>query len=221
MGNMAEIKLIIFDLDGTLIDSLDDLTAAVNVMLDRFGRPCRTKDEIRGMVGQGARNLVERAMGNATLEEVDRALPVFLDYNLAHIADRTRLYPGVAETLTALKTGGRRFALISNKHERHCRTLLSLLGIEGYFERVMGADSYPVRKPSPEPLLKIMADFAVTAGATAMIGDSINDIAAGRGAGVVTIGCRFGYGDEAELAESDHIIDSFAQLLELPLFKPR
>jgi len=215
---MSEIKLVIFDLDGTLIDSLDDLTDAVNVMLGRFGRPCRRKDEIKEMVGQGARNLVERALGNAGPEEVDRALPVFLDYNLAHIADRTRLYPGVTETLQALKRDGRSFAVITNKNERHCRTLLSVTGIDGYFEAVMGADSYPIRKPSPEPLLKIMADLAVAADAVVMVGDSINDISAGNGAGVITIGCRYGYGEAEELAEADYTIESFAQLLELPLF---
>ncbi|HTG81228.1 MAG TPA: HAD family hydrolase [Geobacteraceae bacterium] len=212
------IKLIIFDLDGTLTDSLADLTDATNHMLARFGRPALGCAEVRQLVGQGARRLVERAMAGASAEEIEMALAIFLDYNEAHIADKTRPYPGVAETLDLLKGSGRVMTVVSNKNAALCRKLLALLGIDRFFAEILGADSLPFRKPSPEPLLKLIRDLGVSAAETVMVGDSINDIAAGKGAGVATVGCTYGYGDIAELAEATYRIDRFAALVELPFF---
>jgi phosphoglycolate phosphatase len=212
------IKLIIFDLDGTLADSLGDLTDATNYMLRRFGRAELAADEVRKLVGQGVRRLVERAMPDALPAEIEEGMQAVVEYNEAHIAAKTRLYPGVKETLTFLGDG-RSLAVISNKNVALCRKLLAVLGIADYFAEVLGADSLPFRKPSPEPVLKLIEEFGVSAAETAMIGDSINDIAAGRGAGCVTIGCTYGYGEIDELAEADYRIDRFAVLLELPLFK--
>jgi phosphoglycolate phosphatase len=212
------IKLIIFDLDGTLTDSIADLTDATNTMLAAFGRPELTMREVRKLVGQGARSLVERAMPGAAEGEIESALQVFLDYNDAHIADKTRLYPGVPETLDRLRAGGRQMAVISNKNVLLCRKLLDLLGIGGYFADVLGADSLPFRKPSPEPLLKLLRDFGVAPREAVMVGDSINDVSAGRGAGVVTVGCSYGYGDAEEIAGADYRVAAFPELLELPLF---
>jgi phosphoglycolate phosphatase len=215
---MSPIKLIIFDLDGTLTDSLADLTDATNHMLAAFGRPALGCAEVRQLVGQGARRLVERAMAGAAAEETDKALALFLDYNEAHIADKTRPYPGVAETLALLRDAGKVMTVVSNKNVALCRKLLAFLGIDGFFAEVLGADSLPFRKPSPEPLLKLIRDLGVSAAETVMVGDSINDIAAGKGAGVATVGCTYGYGDISELAEADHRIDHIAELVELPLF---
>jgi phosphoglycolate phosphatase len=213
------LKFIIFDLDGTLIDSLDDLTDATNHMLGIFGRKHLTPADVRLLVGQGARNLVERAMPGASVLDVDRGLRLFLDYNEAHIADKTRPYSGVPETLDRLRARGLELAVISNKNVDLCRKVLALLGIDGYFSAVLGADSLPFRKPSPEPVLMMLRDFGVSAGEAVMVGDSINDIAAGQGAGVVTVGCMYGFGNRLELAEADYRIDSFAELMELPLFR--
>ncbi len=212
---MSPIKLIIFDLDGTLVNSLDDLTDATNAMLDHFGRGKLTPTEVRKLVGQGAKRLVERAMPDAGPEQVEEGVQIFLAYNDAHIADKTRLYPGVLNTLPLLG-GGRKLAVISNKYTAHCRKLLDVLGVADYFSAVLGVDSLPYRKPSPEPVLKLLADFGVAAAQTAIVGDSINDILAGKGAGVVTIGCTYGYGDLGELADADYRIDAFPQLLKLP-----
>ena len=211
------IKLIIFDLDGTLTDSLADLTDTTNHMLARFSRPALAQEQVRKLVGQGARNLVERAMTGAAAGEIEDALRIFLAYNDAHIAEKTRLYPGVKDSLELLQAGQREMAVISNKHVALCRKLLAALGIDGYFRAVLGADSLPFRKPSPEPLLKLIRDFGVSAAETVMVGDSINDIAAGRGAGAVTIGCTYGYGDVSELAEADYRISRFVDLAELPI----
>jgi phosphoglycolate phosphatase len=215
---MTEIKHIIFDLDGTLVDSLDDLTDATNAMLTRFGRGELTRREVRLLVGQGAKRLVERAMPDAAADEVEEGVQLFLAYNDLHIADRTRLYPGVRETLSILGEE-RLLSIISNKYEAHCRKLLAVLGVAGHFGAVLGADSLPFRKPSPEPVLKLLADCAVTAAETVMVGDSSNDIIAGQGAGVLTIACTYGYGDISELNDADYRIDRFAELIDLPILK--
>ncbi len=212
------IKLIIFDLDGTLTDSLADLTDATNQMLAGFGRPVLDCGEVRKLVGQGARRLVERALHGASEGEVESGLNAFLDYNNEHIADKTRLYPGVKETLDRLRADGRRMAVISNKNVLLCRKLLDILGVGGYFDKVLGADSLPFRKPSPEPILKLLHDFDVAPEEAVMVGDSINDVAAGKGAGVTTVGCTYGYGDAVELADADFLVAAFPELLELSLF---
>ncbi len=215
---MTRIKLIIFDLDGTLVDSLGDLTDATNYMLRRFGRQELASREVRLLVGQGAKRLVERAMPGAAPDEVEQGIRFFLEYNEAHIADRTRLYPGVVENLPRLGAG-RVLTVVSNKQSTHCRKLLDILGIAGHFASVMGADSCPQRKPSPEPLLKLMADYGMHAADTVIVGDSSNDIIAGREAGVVTVGCTYGYGDLSELVDADYRVGNFKELLDLPPFK--
>jgi phosphoglycolate phosphatase len=212
------IDLIIFDLDGTLIDSLPDLADATNHMLTTLGRPRIDQDAVRRLVGQGARRLVERALPGASEDVIAQGLDLFLDYNHHHIADRTVLYPGVMETLDALKQRGIRMAIISNKNVTLCREVISVLGAEHYFEEILGADSLPFRKPSPEPVLKLLADFELAPERATLVGDSINDIAAGKGAGVVTVGCTWGYGDSEELAEADYRVDSFYELSDIPLF---
>jgi phosphoglycolate phosphatase len=211
------IKLLIFDLDGTLIDSLPDLIDATNHMRDSFGLPRFNPEEVRRLVGQGARSLVERALPGLSPAELDEGMERFLAYNLAHIADKTRPYPGVVATLQALEAAGYALCVLSNKNVALCREVLSRLGLERYFATVYGADSHPCRKPSPEPVLALLRQYGVPAGACVMIGDSINDIAAGRGAGVVTVGCRYGYGDLSELSGADYQIEDFQSLLNLSI----
>jgi len=211
------IKLIIFDLDGTLVDSLDDLTDAANAMLKSFGRRELHSQEVRLLVGQGARRLVERAMPDAPLENIDEGVRIFVAYNDAHIAVKTRLYPGVRETLAILGKNWR-LAVISNKNTSLCRKLLEVLEVADYFSEIMGADSLPFRKPSPEPVRKLLSDCGVSASETVIVGDSCNDMIAGKGAGVVTVGCTYGYGEASELVGADYLIDQFVNLLGLPLF---
>jgi phosphoglycolate phosphatase len=216
---MNTIKLIIFDLDGTLIDSLDDLADATNHMLASLGRKPATLEQVRGYVGQGARRLVERAMPNAAAEEIEIGISVFLAYNEEHIVDKTRLYPGVAETLSALRRAGKMLAVVSNKNVSLCTKVLTTLEADGFFECVVGADSLRARKPSPEPLLKVLRDLGVSTERAVIVGDSINDIAAGKGAGIITVGCTYGYGDRAEIADADYLVDTVTGLLDLPIFR--
>lgn len=212
------IKLIIFDLDGTLTDSLADLTDAVNQMLPRFGRTPLAPLEVRRLVGEGARRLVEKALPGAAPAEIEEGLAIFLAYNEEHIADRTVLYPGVRETLPLLVREDRFLAVVSNKNEALCRKLLVTLGIGHHFAAVLGADSLPERKPSPLPLLHLMASFGAAPAETVIVGDSRNDLLAGQGAGITVVGCQYGYGEEAELAAADFRIAAFAELLSLPPF---
>jgi len=214
---MPKNTLIIFDLDGTLIDSLDDLTEAVNHMLSAFDRPHLVRKQVQKLVGQGARRLVEQALPGAGERDIRKGLDLFLAYNAAHIADQTFLYPGVAETLSLLKERGVIMTLVSNKDASFCRTLLEVLGVAGHFEAVYGADSFPARKPSPEPLLHVMRQFKRDAAETVMVGDSINDIAAGKAAGIRTIACTYGYGEQEALQDANWQIDSFRELLTLPI----
>lgn len=216
---MKNIKLIIFDLDGTLIDSLDDLADATNHMLTSLGRTAANRDQVRSFVGQGARRLVEKAMPNAVPEEIEIGLSIFLAYNEEHIVDKTRLYPGVVETLSALRRAGKTLAVVSNKNVALCTKVLTTLQADGFFACVIGADSLPARKPSPEPLLKVLRDLGVSPEQAAIVGDSINDITAGKGAGIVTVGCTYGYGDRAEIADADYLVDTAPGLLELPVFR--
>lgn len=214
---MPPIKLLIFDLDGTLIDSLPDLTDATNEVRQNFRLPALNSEEVRRLVGQGARSLVERALPGASAEQVEEGLGIFLDYNLAHIADKTRPYPGVIETLQALERKGIPLCVLSNKNVALCREVLTRLGIAPFFPSVFGADSFPFKKPSPEPVLALLKEFGVAARESVMVGDSINDMAAGAGAGVVTVGCSYGYGDSSELVAADYLVADFPSLLALPI----
>ena len=215
---MATIELAIFDLDGTIIDSLDDLTAATNYMLSELGKGELSTSEVRVLIGQGARRLVERALPGVSPEELERGLDLFLAYNEEHIVDRTRLYPWVVETLETLRRQGRRLAVISNKNVALCRKVLYTLQVEAFFTSVIGADSLPFRKPSPQPVLKLLEEYGVAPGNAVIIGDSINDMDAGKAAGVLTVGCTYGYGAFTELKDADYLIGAFVELLELPLF---
>jgi phosphoglycolate phosphatase len=216
---MDAIKLIILDLDGTVIDSLNDLTDATNHMLSQLGREKLSGQQVRKLVGQGARKLVERAMPDANPAEIEYALCIFLSYNSSHIAEKTRLYPGVRETLSSLRDSGFRLVVISNKNVALCRKVIATLGMSDFFDVVMGADTMAFRKPSPEPIIKMLQAFALSPFNAVIVGDSINDVAAGKAAGVMTVGCTYGYGDMSELVEADYLVETFPELLELPILK--
>ncbi|KAA0888171.1 HAD family hydrolase [Oryzomonas rubra] len=198
------VRAALFDLDGTLVDSLGDITDAVNHMLAGFSRPSLAAPSVRKLVGKGARNLVRRALGAESQDDITRALDLFVAYNSSHIADKSALYPGVREALHQLAESGIRMAVISNKHEALCRLVMETLGIARQFEIICGGDTFAEMKPSPLPLLRVVERLGVAPHEAVMIGDSINDVQAGHQAGVTTIGCVWGYGGAEELTEADH-----------------
>lgn len=216
-ADMEKKSLILFDLDGTLCDSLEDLTDAVNHMRCDFGFASLTMEQVRQLVGEGAANLVRGALPGKSPAELRRGLDIFVAYNSAHIADKTVTYPGVRETLAILRDQGRQMAVVSNKSEALCRKLLAELALDGYFIDIVGGDTLPVRKPYPDPLLKVIADAGIPAGEAIMVGDSIHDLQAGKAASVTTVACLYGYGNEREIRSADHAIDAFPRLLELLL----
>lgn len=213
---MPSTDLLIFDLDGTLTDTLDDLTDAVNAMRAEFELSPLTVADVRGMVGRGARHLVMQALPNLADAERDLGLRFFLEYNEAHIACKTVLFPGVRQTLAALRGQERVMVVLSNKNTNLCKKLLAQLEVEGHFAGIYGADAYPIMKPSPEPVFSLLRKYGADAGRTVIIGDSINDISAGKQAGICTVGCTYGYGGPDDLVEADYRVGTFAELLELP-----
>lgn len=207
-------KLIVFDLDGTLINSIPDLTDAVNHMRAGFSLAKLSQDDVTTLVGEGAVRLIEGALPGFSPDDRQKGLECFLAYNFQHIADKTRLYPGVAETLQLLKDTGYILAVASNKSEPHCKEILRLLKADHYFSAILGAESAAERKPSPAPILHLMEQFGVSFAETVMVGDSINDVKAGKSAGVLTIGCVFGYGTSDELSDADATISSLLQVVD-------
>lgn len=206
------VSAALFDLDGTLVDSLDDLTDAVNHMLAGFGRQQLVPAQARQLVGKGARNLVQRALGTDSPEEIERGLAAFTGFNTLHIADKSRLYPGARELLQQLADSNIRMAVISNKQEALSRLILKTLEIDAYFAIIAGGDTFPEMKPSPLPLVKVIDAFGCSPADAVMVGDSINDIQAGNRAGIATIGCRWGYGATGELVTADHQAASLADV---------
>jgi len=208
-------KLVIFDLDGTLIDSLDDLTDAANHMRRAFNLPALSTSDVRKLIGEGGRRLVARALPGLAPEEHDLGLEIFLRYNYEQIAVRTSCYPGVPETLERLADSGYILAVASNKNEALCRKILRILEVDRCLAAILGADSVAERKPSPEPLFHLMRQFECDVAETVMVGDSINDMLAGKAAGVFTIGCDYGYGVREELELADCVISSFPEVMRV------
>jgi phosphoglycolate phosphatase len=211
------VRAALFDLDGTLVDSLEDLTDAVNHMLAGFSKSPLSSASVRSLVGKGARNLVQRALATESPEEVERGLRLFVEFNTTHITDKSRLYPGVRQALETLAEHRIRMAIISNKQEALSRLILETLGIDRFFETICGGDTFPEMKPSPLPLLRVIESFDVMPGQAAMVGDSINDIQAGRLAGIATIGCNWGYGGRDELLEADRLAASCEEVTDILL----
>lgn len=206
------ITTLLFDLDGTLADSLEDLTTAVNHMRNAFSLPPLSATTVRGMVGKGARNLIRQALPDNPADDLEHGLRLFVDYNSCHIADNSRLYPGAREALEELSGQGFRMAVISNKNEELSRLMLETLGIAHYFPLICGGDTYPEMKPSPLPLLRTLEHLGSLPTQTVMVGDSINDIQAGKQAGIITIACAWGYGNPADLEEADYQARNLEQL---------
>jgi phosphoglycolate phosphatase len=210
-------RLLVFDLDGTLVDSSRDIAAAANAAIRRLapGAAEIPLDAILSFVGEGARLLVERSLGYAGLGfSPDEVLPVYLECYAARLLDTTHLYPGVAEALDAL--AGTTLAVLTNKPGDLSRALLAGLGVAPRFARIWGAGDVPSRKPDPEGLLRLMAETGAFSGETWMVGDSATDVAAARAAGVRVAGVTWGFHPGAlRAAGPDLLIDRPGALASL------
>ena len=214
---MSKPAPVIFDLDGTLIDSAPHLGHALDRLLAEWGRPAVTGEMLRSFIGDGPRLLVERgfaATGRALpAAEVGPAMARFLDLYAALPADPGSVYPGVPQTLARLAGAGHAIGLCTNKPQAIARRLLGELGLLPFFGAVVGGDSLPQRKPAPEPLLAVLAALDGPATGAVMVGDGPNDVAAARAAGVASILVSYGYarGNPANLP-ADRLIHRITDL---------
>lgn len=213
---MADSKpAVIFDLDGTLIDSAPDLCHAVNAVMAEAGLPAIPLADVRHMVGQGALVLLRKGFAAHGREPDDQRLQawrqVFLRHYEAHCLKETRPFPGAVDCLSALGRTGYPLGICTNKPFGLTRMVLDGLGLGGHFKSVVGGDSLTVGKPDPRPLRKAIRDAG--AEAAVMVGDSINDVGAARGAGVPVVAVSFGYTDiPARALGADAVIDHFSEL---------
>lgn len=217
------LECVIFDLDGTLVDSRADLADAVDAALALHELPTLGAARVSGMVGDGARVLVARALAASGGGEhlLDRVLEAFLaEYRRTHLG-RTALYPGALEALAALSARGVRCAVVSNKPYEFTASLLEHLGVASFFEAVLGGDSLAERKPHPAPLLEALRRCAATPALAAIVGDGEPDMRAGVAAGVARLGCTFGFrsaellieaGAETLIASMDELVPALDAL---------
>ena len=194
---MMVTPTVVFDLDGTLVDSAPDLVATLNIVFARIGLPPVAYDAARNMVGGGARAMIVRGLKaeGRTLDvaEVDRLVSDFIDHYSVHIADRSRPFPGLEATLDALAARGCRFAVCTNKLEWLAVQLLDALALSERFAAICGGDTFGLQKPDPELLRRTIARAGGDADWAVMVGDSITDIATARGAGVPVVAVDYGY----------------------------
>jgi phosphoglycolate phosphatase len=212
-------RTVVFDLDGTLVDTAPDLIAALNYVLDREGLPPVPMKSARNMIGAGARRLIERGLevdGRVvSMDDVNRLTKVFIEYYAAHIADASRPFEGLEAALDDLAARGCRLAVCTNKLEWLSKRLLDQLGLSGRFAAICGADTFGVAKPDPIILQQTVARAGGNIAATIMVGDAGPDVGVARRAGVPVIGVEFGYTDVpiAEL-KPDRLIGHMRDLPE-------
>ncbi|MCC5095513.1 phosphoglycolate phosphatase [Xanthomonas campestris] len=215
---MFPYPLVIFDLDGTLVDSASDIAEALNGTLQELGLQQFPEATVRSWIGEGVHTLLATALREAGSDrDVDTEMPVMMRHYEASLLHHPRLYPGVAEALPALRSAGATLALCTNKPARFIQPLLEHLGIAAQFATVLGGDSLPQRKPSAAPLLHLAQQFQHSPAQCLMVGDSATDAAAAQAAGMPLVMVRYGYlrGFDVEHAGAVAVIDDMRALLML------
>lgn len=214
---MTSIRTVVFDLDGTLVDTAPDLINALNFILEREGMPPVPLHAARAMIGAGARKLIERGLeldGRVTsIEDISRLTNDFIDYYADHIADASRPFEGLESALDDLSARGYRFAVCTNKLEWLSKLLLDQLGLSARFAAICGADTFGVSKPDPAILRQTIALAGGQLSSAIMVGDAGPDIGVARRAGIPVIGVEFGY-TEIPIADlkPDLLIGHFSDL---------
>jgi len=209
---MQLFELVIFDLDGTLVDSQYDLSAAVNYTRSLYGLSALKIEEVRGFVGDGVRVLIEKALPGVTGHDIESAVIKFKAYYGEHLLDSTRLYPGVKLTLE--ETPNIIKAILTNKPEEFSKAIVKGLKIDKFFEVISGGDSGLKRKPDPAPILDIINRLNISSRRTLMVGDGVNDIIASKAAGINCVAVEYGYSKPETLRElkPDYVIKSIDEL---------
>jgi phosphoglycolate phosphatase len=210
------MDLLIFDLDGTLIDSKRDLALSVNATRAHLGMGPLDIEKISSYVGNGAPVLIRRALGEQATEPlVEEALEFFLEYYREHKLDSTRLYPGVKESLERLRAAGKRLAVLTNKPVAPSRGIVEGLGVSGHFFQIYGGNSFVFKKPNPIGVEKLMAEAGVDRGRTLMVGDSGVDVETARNAGVQACGVTYGFAPETlSNPAPDLLVDCMEELAD-------
>jgi phosphoglycolate phosphatase len=211
------VPIVLFDLDGTLVDTAPDLVGTLNVIFDREGLPPVDYDVARNMVGGGARLMIERGLAangrDLAATEVDRMVREFIDHYAAHIADRSLPFPGVEAALDRLADKGCRLAVCTNKLEWLSVRLLDAVGLTRRFVAVCGSDTFRLQKPNPDFLLRTIERTGGRSSAAVMVGDSVNDIAPARAAGIPVVAVDFGYSEiPVRDLQPNRVIGAYSEL---------
>ena len=212
-------KMVLIDVDGTLVDSVPDLAYCVDEMMKQLGMPVHGEAKVREWVGNGVERLTRRALVGQLEGEPDQALfekayPIFMDLYAENTSKRSVLYPGVKEGITYLKSEGYMLGCVTNKAAQFTIPLLKDLGVHDDFEIIVSGDTLPKKKPDPMPLLHVAEHFGVSPAESTMVGDSVSDVKAARAAGFQIICMSYGYNHGMDIrdANPDAVIDSMAEL---------
>ncbi len=205
-------RCLVLDLDGTLIDSVPDLRAALNRLMAARGFSGFSRDSVAAMVGDGAAALVTRAFAARDAHADAGDVEAFVSDYTAHSAEGTKSFPGVPETLARLRADGWRLAVCTNKPVRAAKAVLDALALADFFHSVGGGDSFPVKKPDPAHLLATLAAAGGAASRAVMVGDHRNDVAAATGAGIPCIFAGWGYGPPEMAAGASAVAETFAEI---------
>lgn len=219
---LDDIKMVMIDVDGTMVDSVPDLAYCVDEMMRKLQLPVRGEHAVRDWVGNGVERLVRRALVGQLNGEPDEALfqrayPIFLDLYQVNTSQRSRLYPGVEEGLEYLLQRGMKLGCVTNKAAQFTEPLLRDLGLHDKFEIIISGDTLPKKKPDPMPLLHGAEFFGKDASEALLLGDSVSDVKAARAAGFAVVCVSYGYnhGQDISSANPDAVIDSFVELRQL------
>lgn len=216
-----QTKLVLFDLDGTLIDTAPDLAHSMDLVMRELHLPTQGLKKVRRFIGHGVRRLVEDIVsteleGKPAQATLEKALGAFNEHYREQLVQKSSLYPGVLECLQALRSRGVRLACVTNKPKAFTEPLLEHFLIDRYFDLVLSGDSLQKKKPDPFPLVHACQQLAVEIADSIMVGDSSNDILAARNAGIRCLFVSYGYSDAETIKalEPDVVLDSFAELMD-------